>query len=543
MSSLAAHPLQRASAPLTSQAPQALADVAPKWATLVNVSDSKDGRGVVRAIRPGFIWVRQDNYRTGKAERVKWWKVSGVEQFQYFTPTTLGSSPRAGGVLWTLGVDMDHEDSYLRLMEAVHAGEVPEPSWVVEKFGNGHGQAGWITETVALGPNADPRIIAFAEDIRQALTAVLGGDPGFINRRMWNPFWPGWAELGSVQWGHVAPRSLSTLYAELKAAGSWPTAEKRRELRAARKRVESDAERALMAEALDGFTTETGERNVFVFDMARLRRSGAVEDAAAEANSLCSPPLPAAEVRGIVRSIEGFEADWGAPWERQGYGGGGGKASEAFRALQAARGRVGGSKGTQAQREARRAAAPAATAARQSKAAQRAAQARVWVAEGVSVAEVAGRLGVTPRSVRGWLAGGSPGGEISGASGYLGGPGASRAPSPGDPPASHPRTERSVTPSRPATSATLTPSATHTRGAASTRSTADSNSRKDANDGPRITSAPDPLPPTPPPPAPALRGRRRGDRTPGSGEGPRPPSADRGRDDPGRPGDGHGRVS
>ena len=48
---------------------------------------------------------------------------------------------------------------------------------------NGHVQAGWIIEHVTVGPNARPAPIAFAEDVRAALAAAVGGAPAFTNRR------------------------------------------------------------------------------------------------------------------------------------------------------------------------------------------------------------------------------------------------------------------------------------------------------------------------------------------------------------------------
>ena len=121
-------------------------------------------------------------------------------------------------------------------------------------------------------------------------------------------------------------------------------------------------------------TVEQGERNQFVFDYARLRRTGTVAQAAAHANSLCAPPLPAAEVAGIIRSIERYEA---RQRTRNGLRGRGhGHLSDAYRRRQAERGRIGGSRGTAAQRAQRVTAAQRAAHVRAQKAAARATEAR-----------------------------------------------------------------------------------------------------------------------------------------------------------------------
>lgn len=369
--------------------PRLLADLAPDYVTRVTVADEKDGHGHVRRLRPtaGTSYVR------------------AAESYPFVTLTTEGTGRRPGGLLWTLTVDLDHGDSLMRICSA----DVPEPSWIIEKERNGHAQAGWIIEAVAVGPNARTAPQLFAEDVRAALTAEAGGDPKFTNRRQWNPLWPGWATEGRVIWGPTAPRSLGQLRAEMIARGTWPTAE-------ARARRDKDTARALITDAEASMQVPEGERNMFVFDMARTRRHGTVAEAAAQANVRCSPPLPPAEVAGIVRSIERYEARTGR------HSGTRSRGSTAWRAIQANRGRIGGTRGTQAQRIQRTNAAGRATAARSRQALLRAKEARRQARRGWTTARIAAHFQVTTRTVRRWLSARPSKADISGASGYPGAP-------------------------------------------------------------------------------------------------------------------------
>lgn len=203
-----------------------LADLAPDYAPRVTVADKKDGHGLVRALHP------TTTKRHARA----------VEDFPFVDLCTEGTGRRPGGLLWALIVDMDHDDSLLRIFAA----DVPRPSWIIEKGRNGHAQAGWIIEAVTLGPNARQAPQDYAEDVRAALTAACDGDRQFRNRRAWNPTWTGWATEGKVFWGPTIPRPLGTLRAEMIERGTWPTAEVQR---ARRQRTHPDAARALVATA------------------------------------------------------------------------------------------------------------------------------------------------------------------------------------------------------------------------------------------------------------------------------------------------------
>ena len=369
-------------------APRLLADLAPDYATRVTVADEKTGHGITRHLRP--------TTRAGRAR--------AAEDYPFIDLSTEGTGRQPGGLMWTLSVDMDHDNSLLRLFAA----DVPAPSWIIEKGCNGHVHAGWIIEAVAVGPNARPAPIAFAEDVRRALTLALDADPAFTNGRQWNPLWPGWDTEGRVIWGPTEPRSLSALKAEMTERGTWPTTQA---LHAAR---DTATARTLITEAEAAMQVSEGERNVFVFDMARTRRSGSVATAAEQANARCTPPLPAAEVAGIVRSIERYETRTGRHQGRGASTCGG----TAWRAIQATRGRIGGSRGTPAQRIQRVSAARHATDARTRKAQARTQEAHRKARQGWTRARIAEHFGVDPRTVRRWLSTRPRRADISGASGY-----------------------------------------------------------------------------------------------------------------------------
>lgn len=278
--------------------------------------------------------------------------------------------PNAHQTLWLLVADLDHDDSLLRLFQAVTDG-APMPSYVIEKGSNGHAQAGWAIEHVSTGATSRRKPYDYAQAVRRALTAAVSGDPAFTNGRCWNPHWSGWAEAGRVMWGPTAPRSLGSLRAELEAAGLWqPAPATRGPVRA----------------------PEAHGRNVHVFDAARLRMGGTVADAAHAANDALAVPLRPAELAGIIRSIERWEA-------RTGRRGGAGTMSDEERARQAERGRKGGKAGTTAQKAARARGPAAAAVVRNAEAVGRAAQARRLRDAGFTAQQIADRMKCSRRTV------------------------------------------------------------------------------------------------------------------------------------------------
>ena len=287
--------------------------------------------------------------------------------------------------LCVLVVDIDTNNWLLPLWQLVN--DYPElmPSWIIEKRENGHGQVGWIIERVSLGENAPEHPIRYAKAVQYALTKALDGDEGYVNSRCWNPTWA-WEEngAGEVTWGIIEPRPLGRFYNALQQAGLWT--EKPRNRRPAP---------ALDSSAAPG-------RNCYVFDVARLRARGSVADAAHAANNALPIPMAPAEVAGIIRSIEGFEAVNGPPWDRCGAHSVSSMTDEE-RQRQRERGRRGGLANTEKQREARAKGTPAASAVRSAEAVGRAATAREYKTQGLSNKQIAEKMGASLASVKRWL--------------------------------------------------------------------------------------------------------------------------------------------
>lgn len=293
--------------------------------------------------------------------------VTSLPRFPYWHPNSHQTT-------WILAVDLDHDDGLLRIFDAVQRG-LPLPSWIMERGRNGHAQVAYVIERVSTGPTSRTHPQRYAHAVRHALTAALAGDVHFTNARMWNPW--GWQQHGQVIWGHTAARSLGTLREQLSAAGLWTTPT----------RAPAPAVASRPAEG----------RNKAVFDGTRLRASGTVAEVAQALNAQFQTPMRPAEVAGIIRSIEGWEARHGRRGRSTGM-------SDEDRAKQQERGRAGGSRRTpaqQAQAAGALAAGPrAASVVRSAEAVGRAAQARALRDQGWTVARVAEELGVTDRTVR-----------------------------------------------------------------------------------------------------------------------------------------------
>lgn len=254
-------------------------------------------------------------------------------------------TPNTHSTLWVLAVDVDHDDAQDRYFAARNAG-LPPASWFISKAANGHGQAGYVIEAVATGPNARIAPQEYAEDVRRALTNALSGDHAFGNGRMWNPFCQEQRDLNDVYLaknnsGKLLVHSLGALSADLRAAGLWDTTTP---LKTRQKAVHGRSEPA------EG-------RNVYVFDQARLRAAGTVQQAADEANATLAVPLSEREVAGIVRSITKYEQRRGRPR------GGASSMSGEERERQRERGSRGGSQNTARQVEQRKQALTKATSA------------------------------------------------------------------------------------------------------------------------------------------------------------------------------------
>lgn len=293
--------------------------------------------------------------------------------------------PNDHKTLCVLVVDIDRDNWILPFWEMIN--DYPElaPSYVIEKCSNGHGQIGWFIEHVATGPKAPSHPIRYAHAVRYALTKLFDGDEGYVNSRAWNPTWDGWSKgAGDVFWGIVEPRPLGRFYKALKQAGLWTVKKRNR-----RPTAVTPLEKA-------------PGRNCHVFDTARLRSRGSAEDAATAANNALPIPMAPAEVAGIIRSIEGFEAVYGPPWDRRGtysdkY------MSEEERERQRERGRRGGLVNSVKQQQARAKGPQTAAILRSANAVGRAATALDLQQKGFTRKEIAEKMDVHPGTVKKWL--------------------------------------------------------------------------------------------------------------------------------------------
>lgn len=287
-----------------------------------------------------------------------------------------------------LVVDIDRDNWLLPFWEMIK--DYPElmPSWVIEKRSNRHGQLGWLIERVSTGENAPSHPIRYAKAVRYALTKAFGGDEGYVNSRAWNPTWDGWANgAGDVFWGKgacIEPRPLGTFYQALQRAGLWTVKKRNR-----RPTAVAPLEKA-------------PGRNCYVFDTARLRSRGSVKEAATAANNALPVPLSQTELDGIIRSIEGWEAVYGPPWDRRGsysvkY------MSEEERELQRERGRRGGLVNSVKQQQARAKGPQSAAVIRSAEAVGRAATALALQQQGFTKKEIAQKMNVHPGTVKKWL--------------------------------------------------------------------------------------------------------------------------------------------
>ena len=286
-----------------------------------------------------------------------------------------------------LVVDIDSNNWVLPFWQMMVDYPALFPSWVIEKRKNGHGQIGWLIERVSTGENAPNQPIHYANAVRYALTKAFDGDEGYVNSRAWNPTWA-WEDngAGEVIWGITEPRPLGTFYDALKKAGLWTT---------------KPYNRRSVRTSTDDIEAAPG-RNSHVFNTARLRKRGSVAAAAHAANNALPEPLSLTELRGIIRSIERWEAVNGPPWDRKGAYSVSGMTDEAYERLRE-QGRRGGLVNSEKQQQARAKGPAAASVTRSAEAVGRAATARAYKDQGFSNKEIAQKMGAHPGSVKRWL--------------------------------------------------------------------------------------------------------------------------------------------
>lgn len=295
----------------------------------------------------------------------------------YTPPQSVGSA---------LVVDIDRPEAVLEIFETIPV-EI-HPSWVVETRRGA--QAGWLIDPVDLRATAREHPIRYARAVGLALRTALGGDEAvdpLTPTRIRNPAYSR-AELRSPTTPPVF--TLSTLHHALSAAGLWTSAPPSRTGR---------SPVASATATISAGTITEGGRNVAVFDAARhvAYTGGDHETAAWEAADRCNPPLPAAEVHNIIRSIDRYMSRGHATTRN------GRTMSDQMRQLLSDMGRRGGRANTQAQRAARALGTAASVAARKDATDKKARQAQRMAARGHTRRQIAQKLCASAATICRWM--------------------------------------------------------------------------------------------------------------------------------------------
>lgn len=285
-----------------------------------------------------------------------------------------------------LVIDIDH------IFASSFVFDLPRAIWPHAVVFTSQGvQAFWLIEGVPLTSKAHRAPIRFARDVAELLRRACAGDPA-VNAlspsKCRNPLYEG-AEV--IYPADCPPYALKALSGVLRAF-----------LRASESPEATEA-RLVRPTPVWG-ELEAGQRNETIFQTIRRTayRGGDFEAQAYELNELCNPPLPLSEVAGIVRSVEKFMREKYTP--KTGAQGGE-PVPEAVREFMAEIGRKGGSRKTEAQKKAQRAnlakGADASRAVRSAQAIGRRAQIQALKEAGYKQREVAEKLGVSLRTVKG----------------------------------------------------------------------------------------------------------------------------------------------
>lgn len=249
-------------------------------------------------------------------------------------------------------------------------------------------QAFWLIEGVPLTGKAHRAPIRFAQDVAELLRRACAGDRA-VNAlspsKCRNPLYEG-AEV--VYPADCPPYALKTLSGALRAF-----------LRASEAPGATEASSSRPAPVWGEL--EAGQRNETIFQTIRRTayRGGDFEAQAYELNELCNPPLPLSEVAGIVRSVQKFMETRFSPSEARREPGE--PMPEQLREFMAEIGRKGGSRKTEAQTQALARGRVAGNAVKSAQAIGRRAQIQALKEAGYKQREVAEKMGVSLRTVKG----------------------------------------------------------------------------------------------------------------------------------------------
>lgn len=248
-------------------------------------------------------------------------------------------------------------------------------------------QAFWLIEGLPLTANAHQRPIRFAQDLGKMLRQACNGDPAvnpLTPSKCRNPLFEG-AERFFL--ADCPPYALKALSKPLRA------------FLATRQPIESAQTPETRSRAVWG-ELSAGQRNETIFQTIRRAayRGEDFETLAYELNSQCQPPLPGAEVAGIVRSVQKFMETRFTPSETRRAPGE--PVPEQVREFMAEIGRKGGTRKTEKQKAVLAKATNASRAVRSAQAIGRRAQIQALKEAGYKQREVAEKMNLGIATVK-----------------------------------------------------------------------------------------------------------------------------------------------
>lgn len=299
--------------------------------------------------------------------------VSELPKYEFFQPSTRFCR--------SLVVDIDH------IFAEHYIFDLPEqirPHAMV--FTTKGVQAFWLIEGLPLTDNGRVAPIRFARDVGALLRRACHGDEAvdpLTPSKCRNPLFEG-AEI--VFLADCPPYALQALVKPLRA------------FLMAQKSSEPTRTRPERSRAVWG-ALEAGQRNETIFQTIRRAayRGKDFEALAYELNSQCQPPLPAAEVAGIVRSVQKFMETRFNPSETRKSAGE--PVPEQVREFMAEIGRKGGSRRTEAQNEALARGRVAGNVVKSAQAIGRRAQIHALKESGYNNTQIAQKMGISRRTV------------------------------------------------------------------------------------------------------------------------------------------------
>lgn len=247
-------------------------------------------------------------------------------------------------------------------------------------------QAFWLIEGLPLTANAHQKPIRFAQDVGEMLRQACNGDSAvdpLTPSKCRNPLFE---DAERFFLADCPPYALKSLSAPLRA------------FLATRQPLESIQAPETRSRAVWG-ELSAGQRNETIFQTIRRAayRREDFEALAYELNSQCQPPLPVAEVAGIVRSVQKFMETRFTPSEPRTAPGK--PVPDAVREFMAEIGRKGGNRKTEAQAEALARGRVAGNAVKSAQAIGRRAQIQALKERGYNNTQIAQKMGISRRTV------------------------------------------------------------------------------------------------------------------------------------------------